>query len=363
MSLQREMLTQRIAHLGQTLVMPPAQQSEVDTLESMILAIQQLQKAELTLTDMSGAQGVAGPASAALHQIYFDRPYDLHQQVTNFLDHARNLSATAAEPRTPLNPDYLALEKDADGPLLAAENAVKTQYQLENDASVSSRHHLLTALFLLMYCTLAIEAFFVFRPLFRKLAHTHGSLLHAALTDPLTGCPNRRAFTEEANREFARTLRFGSTFALIVLDIDNFKEINDSYGHAAGDNAIVSIVSVLLSHLRQTEMLGRMGGDEFCILLPQTNVDKAALAAERLRQAVATSKVRSGQKNFSVTISMGVSMCHTTDTGLFDSYNRADHALYRAKQNGRNSIAVENEEDAEAQMAQPPGQLAGHSGR
>lgn len=160
-----------------------------------------------------------------------------------------------------------------------------------------------------------------------------------AETDPLTGCANRRHFEARGRDEIARADRYGRRLSLVMLDIDRFKAINDTHGHAVGDRVIVTIAGVCAGVLREaSDLLGRHGGEEFVILLPETGRDGALALAERLRGAVREARVPSAGGDIAVTVSIGVAE-HGRGGSLHDLIRRADAALYAAKHAGRDRIA------------------------
>jgi diguanylate cyclase (GGDEF)-like protein len=157
-----------------------------------------------------------------------------------------------------------------------------------------------------------------------------------AATDLLTGIMNRRSFLEEAAREITRAQRYASHFALIFIDIDHFKQINDADGHAAGDQVLARFVQVLKKYLREADQLARWGGEEFVILAPETGLEQGEQLAEKLRIEVAATTFH-GERT--ITCSMGVVEWRTGES--FDALcQRADKALYRAKENGRNRVCM-----------------------
>ena len=163
--------------------------------------------------------------------------------------------------------------------------------------------------------------------------------LAMANTDELTGLSNRRHMTNLLVREFSRVNRTKRTFSLIIFDIDHFKNINDDYGHDAGDEILKDIPALLFSALRAQDVCARWGGEEFLILLPETGIDGAQLVAERLRKAFAVNTINFKSQNLSVTISLGVSEYNLNES-LENFLTRTDDNLYKAKQAGRNCIAV-----------------------
>lgn len=161
-----------------------------------------------------------------------------------------------------------------------------------------------------------------------------------ATTDALTGVNNRRQFFLLAEQELIRTKRYEQPLTVLMLDIDYFKTINDTYGHQTGDIVLKELADTAIATLRETDIFGRIGGEEFAAVLPETDNHDAQLVAERLREALATLAVRSGNDSVSFTVSIGISEVDKTDTAIETSLNRADEALYRAKRTGRNRIVL-----------------------
>jgi diguanylate cyclase (GGDEF)-like protein len=158
-------------------------------------------------------------------------------------------------------------------------------------------------------------------------------LEHLATHDSLTNAFNRRYMNEACNKELERCRRHGRSMALIMIDLDHFKAINDSYGHQAGDQVLVNFVIKVNALLRQPDLLGRFGGEEFVVLLPETSQEEALIVAERIREVCILYKHQP-----SCTVSMGVATNnHDSDT-VDTLMSRADAALYRAKSNGRNRV-------------------------
>ncbi len=170
---------------------------------------------------------------------------------------------------------------------------------------------------------------------------TESMLRDLAHHDPLTGASNRRYFFERANQEVARSKRSSTPLSVAELDIDFFKQINDQNGHAIGDEVLKSLCNASLDLLRETDIFARLGGEEFAVLLPDTNLEGARCLAERLRQAIADSKLKLNSGILSCTVSIGVAMLKPADTCIEDCLLRADSALYKAKHNGRNRVETE----------------------
>ncbi len=162
-----------------------------------------------------------------------------------------------------------------------------------------------------------------------------------ALTDELTKLPNRRAFFLRGAEEISRSKRYGSPLSMLMLDIDRFKNINDTYGHARGDLALQCVARVLKEQVREVDMPGRLGGEEFGILLPNTRLEEALVIAGRIRKSI--EELQCGQEMeacITMTASLGVADFTAEIKNLDDLFNRADTALYKAKNNGRNRVEI-----------------------
>jgi len=159
-----------------------------------------------------------------------------------------------------------------------------------------------------------------------------------SLTDQLTGVPNRRHFMERATIEIAEAQRNASALAVAMLDIDHFKDVNDRYGHAAGDVALAQIALIAKEGLRSGDFLARVGGEEFALLLPGAGPTEALAIAERMRAAIERMTIRFDGFELRVTASFGVANFKSGDQTIDDAFSRADSALYRSKQTGRNRV-------------------------
>ncbi|MCW8907053.1 MAG: diguanylate cyclase [Sedimenticola sp.] len=168
-------------------------------------------------------------------------------------------------------------------------------------------------------------------------------LQELACSDPLTGIFNRRHFLQELDQQLDHSRRYGMPLSLMIIDIDNFKQLNDSGGHALGDEAILQFVTVCDKTIRTVDIFGRMGGDEFAIAMPETAVEEAAVLAERLRSLVMALKISHDGSDARMTVSIGLSSFiarEDRDSTIERFLKRADKALYKAKRQGRNRIAI-----------------------
>ncbi len=160
--------------------------------------------------------------------------------------------------------------------------------------------------------------------------------------DPLTGAFNRLAYQERARVEEARWRRYGAPLSLIILDVDRFKTINDSFGHRAGDLVLRTIAQLVGSRIREVDFFARYGGEEFVILLPETPLEAAREVAEKVRRSVEAFRFHARGKRIPITISCGVAQLRQGDT-VEAAFERADAALYRAKGDGRNRTVTEGD--------------------
>jgi diguanylate cyclase len=165
-----------------------------------------------------------------------------------------------------------------------------------------------------------------------------------ATRDPLTGLPNRRAYDAQLLQEVARWRRFGEPLALLVFDVDDFKQVNDRFGHKSGDKALAMIAKVLAERRRETDLVARYGGEEFVVLLPGAPQPDALRIADDMRRAVADCGMHANRQPVPITLSGGLAMFAQGDEPAA-VFERADRALYRAKRNGKNRVELGDVED------------------
>jgi diguanylate cyclase (GGDEF)-like protein len=163
-------------------------------------------------------------------------------------------------------------------------------------------------------------------------------LARVEVIDPLTDVPNRRGFFSALAPWMALARRPGLPTALVVLDLDGFKRVNDSYGHPAGDEVVRSVVEACRRQLRDSDQLGRLAGVEFAILLPRTSLEDATMVAERIRATIAATPVKAERAMIGMTASFGVTTIRADDSAV-SLFQRADEALQAAKQGGSNRVA------------------------
>ncbi|MBB6349792.1 diguanylate cyclase [Nonomuraea muscovyensis] len=182
----------------------------------------------------------------------------------------------------------------------------------------------------------------------------HAQLQAAARTDPKTGLLNAAAWQREADTEIVRARRTGETLALLIIDIDHFKRVNDRHGHLVGDQVLAGVATTLRSQLRDYDVVGRFGGEEFVVLLPGADLHEARQVAERLRNRISRTAVTADEALVTVTISAGVAIMSVHGDDLIELLAAADLALYRAKELGRDRICVPAVQPPPPQIPEAP---------
>jgi diguanylate cyclase (GGDEF)-like protein len=175
-----------------------------------------------------------------------------------------------------------------------------------------------------------------------QLDAAENQLRELSRRDSLTGVYNRAYFIELAERELARTLRYGSGFSIAILDVDDFKQVNDTHGHLAGDKVLQTLSEICLRYMRQTDTIARFGGDEFVVLFPYADQQRALECMERIRGILAETPLTYAEGQICLTISVGLAAYDSSHTELDMTLQQADKALYLAKTSGKNRTVVSN---------------------
>ena len=213
----------------------------------------------------------------------------------------------------------------------------------------------------LLLLSTAVALYLLTRRHFRDAAalhEAHRQMRKLIDIDALTGAASRRNFVKQLENELRRAQRYHSNLCLLMLDIDHFKHVNDTHGHPVGDEVLREFVVLCKSALRSHDLLGRLGGEEFAVMLPHTDLDGARCVAEKLRLAIAGAAIRTAKGDISITVSVGVAISQPNEEDGTRLTVRADNALYTAKQSGRNRVCVE-QSPCSAVAQSPLGQQAG----
>ena len=220
------------------------------------------------------------------------------------------------------------------------EEKLKTQeklYEKEHDESVRLAQMVESQTSSLLATKKALEKELEERKILEK------DLLFQASTDSLTGIMNRRSFFVRCSDTLGQAIRYERDLSLLILDLDHFKNVNEKYGHLGGDQALIQVVNRIKESIRDTDILGRIGGEEFALLMPETNLKSAQLLAERIRKDIGNLPVDIDGEVMHVTVSIGVDTLEEEDTTIQTVLRRSDLALFQAKENGRNQVCCHDE--------------------
>lgn len=285
------------------------------------------------------AQDDIAAAARALDEIYFTTDDPLQPKLAGLIADASSLARVAPNAvRTSALADidaeqYQTLVIDLDRAIYTYENKLQERMLTLQIWQRSALTIMLVILFL--------ESLFIFIPTIRRMNAYSEMLRHMALNDTLTNIGNRRYFEARGTEEIQRARRHMQPLGLCLLDVDHFKLINDTYGHASGDRVLQDLTRVIINALRTEDILSRTGGEEFAILLPYADIRNASMVAERVRQAVrAATFVAEGGEHILLTVSIGVVMVNVENDTIDKSMEEADAAMYEAKFRGRNLTVV-----------------------
>jgi diguanylate cyclase (GGDEF)-like protein len=190
-----------------------------------------------------------------------------------------------------------------------------------------------------MFMLFGIVYFMVWK-LTVKLKESQLKLKQISITDELTGIRNRRYIMDRLGEEFQRARRDKNPMGLVMVDLDHFKQVNDTHGHQFGDLVLVTVATRMLASIRGYDLLGRIGGEEFLIVSPDTDLEETLEVAQRMREIIKGEPVSDKTRSVTITISVGVTMLLEEDSGIDSLFSRADTALYMAKKEGRDRVAV-----------------------
>ena len=243
--------------------------------------------------------------------------------------------------------DYIKNQKELVNSTEILTNIVKNRVQ-EN---ISFRKNIIIITFIILLLLFAILIFSwyisikTWRDNIKKRKEKEKEIIYLNYHDSLTGLYNRRYFMQAGEDEIERAERNKKSLALMMIDIDYFKDVNDTYGHAAGDKVLKNLANILKDSVREIDIVGRLGGEEFGIILPDTNIINAEKAAERLRKNIEDSSIQFEEESISITVSIGVSSYTQKVYNMSDLLHEADIALYKAKDRGRNCVQIEENSD------------------
>lgn len=326
---RQRMLSQRIALLASDL------RAGDETARAPLLeaaALMQRSHDAIGRGDDLGISNALSPDARA----YFERGTDaLDVIVPAYLTAARLI---VEDPAGVASDDaYEMLHTSARTTLLPKLNGAVTIFEREATERLSWLRTVQAIVLGILLVTLVLEALFIFRPLVERIRRHASKLTELASRDYLTGLWNRRSFFEAADRELGLARRTQKPISVVVLDLDHFKSVNDTHGHAVGDAVLQHFAHVASATLRRTDILGRIGGEEFALIAPDADGAAALVVAEKLRSAIEADNPTGTPR---VTVSIGVAEVAADDGNISSAVERADAALYDAKRGGRNRVVV-----------------------
>ena len=329
---RQRMLSQRIASLSAQWAM-----GDTEARRELDIAIDRFAAAHARLITGDAALGLPEASTPELKALYFGSSDPLDQQVARYVSQARAVRNMAFDDPN-LRPALAPLFAAAREPLLSSLDKVVSEHERTSRSQLKRLQWMQNASLAVVLLTLLAEALGIFRPMVGRISKYTKKLIAIATTDPLTGALNRRSFTERALAELARARRYDRPTSILMIDADRFKSVNDTFGHAGGDAVLQALSLSLGQALRPSDIFGRLGGEEFAVVLPETELEGAVQVADRIRLKLESLAVTSNDASIRFTVSIGVTEFERGATEIKSTLDRADIALYAAKAQGRNCV-------------------------
>ncbi len=317
----------------------------------MMQSLWELEKGHEFITSyVDDRHPIRGHRSEELYRIYFKPPFNLDEQLATFIAQVKEYATFPAVNRTEEN--YEERRKQSierltylsNNILRPAMDAALENYQTETVKKISFFYTIQFAGAMLIVLVLVLEAIFIFRPLVNRIKKYNAVMKRYALEDSLTGLNNRRAFMNAAVTELKKARREKTPLSVALMDLDYFKKINDTYGHEVGDKVLQHFAGILKQALRAGDITGRIGGEEFAIILPKIDSEGAQKILQRFCETVANTPLEyeapgGARAMLNYTVSIGYTGPALIEEQTIDSLlARADESLYAAKERGRNGI-------------------------
>ncbi|WP_394224120.1 diguanylate cyclase [Alteromonas gracilis] len=281
------------------------------------------------------------PLSAALFELYFMPPADVDKKIRLF---EGEISAALSESGDLVSGNFssgsLMFLQLAENDLLTPLHNIVEQYEKESLEKVNALRNAQNIVLGIIILTIFAEALFIFRPMVSKVSRFATKLQYDANFDYLSGLLNRRAFHVVAEQAIATQHRLKRPVSVVMIDIDFFKQINDTYGHEVGDKAICHVAKLLKMSCRNADSVARIGGEEFALLLLDTDGPGAFKLADKLRERISENPLDIDGKLINITVSAGVFCISEEHESIESALSKADDALYKAKENGRNYVQM-----------------------
>ena len=331
-------LSERTLHLLLEYAVENNQGARNQIVDLIELSLQKFDKTHKLLIRGRLSDGESAIFSESIDDIFFGEPEYLDEKARIFIYNTREV--LAREWSTELISSYYlkqlreATKQDLHGSL----ETLAIQYTMNSKARITRLRIVVAILLGGIVVVLCGVGALVFNPMFKRIETQEQELHKMAFIDPLANCHNRRSFLANANTAFERSRRYKHTFAILFIDIDRFKDINDNYGHAIGDEALKEMTRICQDNIRDSDILGRIGGDEFGIILQECGLEFAIQTAEKLRERISDHIVSSDVGTIRLSISVGAATAIPSDKDIYDILKRADKNLYEAKRSGRNLV-------------------------
>lgn len=325
---RQRMLSQRIGMLACHYAITPNSYNK----ESLSTAITLMEKSHIALSKGDKSLNLPSEIPPSINEIYYGKKYNLDHEVKEYIALSKQFLSH------PQNKNVLMqiMDKSHDSLLVGLDKVVK-----EYEAQSIEQVHMITLtqriVLIIIIATLLAEALFIFRPIIQKVKYFALMLYELASHDFLTKFANRRLILEILEKYIRRDKLDNKSLSIIMIDIDHFKQINDTYGHKVGDAVIISISKTISNCVRPTDTCGRWGGEEFLVILPDSNSNDAYIVAQRILSSIENDVITVDGIQINATVSIGLSVYNDLES-ISDFIERADIALYRAKENGRNRI-------------------------
>lgn len=335
---RQRMLSERVVHLLLEYAVETDAPARDDIIELINLSLVAFDKTHNLLIRGHLSNGKTVIFSDNIDDIFFGAPEYLDKKARIFIYNTREVLGREWSPILISNYYLKQLREAAKQDLHSSMEILATQYTKNSKVRITRLRMVVAALLGGIVIVVFGVGIFVFIPMFRRIEHQEQELHKKAFIDPLTNCHNRRSFLANAGTAFERSRRYNHTFAVLYIDIDHFKSINDTHGHAVGDEAIKQMTRICEENIRDSDILGRLGGDEFGIILQECGLDYATQTAEKLRSCVSDHIIPGDTTAIRISISIGAVTIIASDDDAFDILKRADKNLYEAKQMGRNLV-------------------------
>ena len=333
---QQRMYSQRIALFADAIVARPGSKLRHRAQQDLQKSIRIFDDAHRALTHGDPKINPSGWPPPSVRQIYFTQPFDVDRQAHEYLAHARALDERAKHhtiTASDKNLEYLL--NVGPGLFLKSLDAVVGAYNREQRAGAARFEMLQVGLLVLGLSTLALIWFTILMPMEREIAERTAAMERSAALDSLTGLLNRKAFAARVEIAIASARVEVHGSALLIIDIDNFKTVNDTFGHGFGDDTIVTVAESMRRHAHDHDLIARFGGDEFAFFVAASESDAALDDFVDRICAALQYETNDGDDAHRVTVSIGVARVGRDGSNLADLFTAADEALYTAKRSGR----------------------------